>query len=187
MPWKPLPSVAFAICIYPFRASHPEDLPLQIGDHIYIIEQGGRNSDWYRGYLVAPPSLLAGLTSDRGQQLEHRVFSGIFPRNCVELRELLGENKINGQTQQLSRQHDAIAGAADDGEDAQEKRKSQRMNARRLSRALSRKKSQNDVRTKGRPNLIDANEPMPRDPNAPKPLAPVPLLRVGDETGQSAE
>ena len=183
MPWKPLPSVAFAICVYPFRATGSDDLPLQVGDNIYIIEQGGKNNEWYRGYLVAPPSLLAGLTSDRGQQLEHRVFSGVFPRNCVEVRELLGESKGNTQVQ-ASKVEDAD-GANDD--DPTEKRKSQAMYARRLSRALSRKRSTHDLSKKARRPLVDTSEPIPRDPNAPKPLAPVPLLRVGDETGQSLE
>jgi hypothetical protein len=64
---------------------------LEIGDELYIIEQGGREGAWYRGYLVAPPSLLAGLTSVKGQTLEARVFSGIFPRSCVEVREVLGD------------------------------------------------------------------------------------------------
>lgn len=91
MPWKPLDRIAFAFCTYPFTPSQPQDLPLQIGDELYIIEQGGKDGAWYRGYLVAPPSLLAGLTSTKGQALEARVFSGIFPRDCVEVRELLGD------------------------------------------------------------------------------------------------
>ncbi|KAF2089858.1 hypothetical protein K490DRAFT_36278, partial [Saccharata proteae CBS 121410] len=97
MPWRPLPRIAFAICTYPFQPSSPADLPLEIGDELYIIEQGGKDGSWYRGYLVAPPSLLAGLTSVKGQTLEARVFSGIFPRCCVEVREVLGEGKGNGQ------------------------------------------------------------------------------------------
>lgn len=91
MPWTPLPRLAFAICTYPFLPSSPADLPLQIGDELYIIEEGGRDASWFRGYLVAPPSLLSGLTSSRGQTLEKRVFTGIFPRACVEIRELLGD------------------------------------------------------------------------------------------------
>ncbi|KAK5175015.1 Deoxycytidine kinase 1 [Saxophila tyrrhenica] len=184
MPWKPLPAVAFAICVYPFQATHSHDLPLQIGDNIYIIEQGGYDNEWYRGYLVAPPSLLAGLTSDSGQQLEHRVFSGIFPRNCVEIRELLGENKSSADARAAAAE--ALEGKADD-EAPLERRKSQAQYARRLSRALSRKRSTTDMQKKVRQVYIDASEPMPRDPNAPKPLAPVPMLRVGDEMGSAVE
>ena len=83
MTWIALPRIAFAVATYPFAASSPADLPLELGDELYIIEQGGRNGDWFRGYLVAPPSLLAGLTSTKGQTLEARVFSGIFPKSCV--------------------------------------------------------------------------------------------------------
>lgn len=183
MPWKPFPSVAYAIVVYPFDATHANELPLQIGDNIYIIEQGGLNNDWYRGYLVAPPSLLAGLSSDRGQQLEHRVFSGVFPKNCVEVREVLGENKANGQPARIG----GMDGANDEDEDPTSRRKSRAQQARRLSRALSRKKSIPEMNKRDRPILVDPNEPLPRHPNAPKPLAPVPLLRIGDETGQSVE
>ena len=93
MPWRPLPRIAFAVAIYPFHPSSPADLPLELGDELYIIEQGGSDGEWCRGYLVAPPSLLAGLTSTKGQTLEARVFSGIFPRNCVEIREVLGDGE----------------------------------------------------------------------------------------------
>ncbi|KAK4547880.1 hypothetical protein LTR36_010599 [Oleoguttula mirabilis] len=181
MPWRPLPSVAFAICTYPFRATDPDDLPLQIGDCLYIIEQGGSNGDWYRGYLVGFPSLLAGLTSARGEQLDARVFTGIFPRNCVEVREVMDDAKYDGTAGSARRDE-----TAEDGEEAREKRKSQVQYARRLSRALSRKRSAGDVAKRPRPRLIP-DEPMPRHPNAPKPLAPVPLLRVGDETGHAEE
>ncbi|SMR42889.1 unnamed protein product [Zymoseptoria tritici ST99CH_1E4] len=180
MPWKPLPSVAFAICTFPFRATEHDDLPLQIGDHIYIIEQGGSTNEWYRGYLVAPPSLLAGLTSDRGQQLEHRVFSGIFPRNCVEVREYLGDTKHS-----LLEGNGEDAEAEEEGDDVASRRKSQASYARRMSKRMSMKKSSRSLRrTK---SFIAQEDPLPRDPNTPKPLAPVPLLRVGDETGVSAE
>src|SRR3981189_2155225 len=91
MPWQPLPRIAFAVATYPFPASSPADLPLELGDELYIIEEGGKDGGWFRGYLIAPPSLLAGLTSVKGQTLEARVFSGIFPKNCVEIREVLGD------------------------------------------------------------------------------------------------
>ncbi|RMY56386.1 hypothetical protein D0863_12997 [Hortaea werneckii] len=181
MPWKPLPSVAFAICTYPFRATENDDLPLQVGDCLYIIEQGGKDGDWYRGYLVGFPSLLAGLTSAHGEQLDARVFTGIFPRNCVEVREVMEDNKNNGLV--TMRRNESPAEEAEDG---REQRKSQPHHARRLSRALSRKRSSRSVTRRHRPRLVP-DEPLPRDPNAPKPPAPVPLLRVGDETGQSEE
>jgi dedicator of cytokinesis protein 3 len=183
MPWQPLASVAFAICTYPFKATGPDDLPLQVGDCLYIIEQGGKNGDWYRGYLVGFPSLLAGLTSARGEQLDARVFTGIFPRNCVEVREVMEDTKTANSTALPSPE---LSGMVDSKDEARERRKSQATYARRLSRALSRKRSTHDVTRKPRPKLVP-DEPVPRHPDAPKPLAPVPLLRVGDETGQSAE
>ncbi|KAF8460036.1 hypothetical protein BDZ91DRAFT_833344 [Kalaharituber pfeilii] len=88
MPWTPLPRIAFAIATYPFNPTTPDDLPLELGDELYIIEQCAEGQ-WFRGYLVAPPSLLAGLTSVKGQTLEARVFSGIFPAACVDIKEYL--------------------------------------------------------------------------------------------------
>lgn len=182
MPWRPV-QIGFAIAVYPFNATEPDDLPLQIGDHLYIIEQGGQTNEWYRGYLVAPPSLLAGLTSDRGQQLEHRVFSGIFPSNCVEVREYLGDEENGKRTNESN--DGSVPGDEEDEEDGTpSRRKSQTDRARRVSRRLSRKKSTRSLRKTRSMQLHE--EPMPRDPNAPRPLAPVPLLRVGDETGSSA-
>jgi len=89
MPWSPLPRIAFAIATHPFNPSSKHDLPLELGDELYIIESCN-NGEWFRGYLVAPPSVLSGLTSRQGQTLEARVFSGIFPSACVRIREVLG-------------------------------------------------------------------------------------------------
>ncbi|KAF2479260.1 hypothetical protein BDY17DRAFT_305256 [Neohortaea acidophila] len=189
MPWRPLPggAVAFAVCSHPFQATRPEDLPLQIGDNLYIIELGGPDQEWCRGYLVAPPSLLSGLTSERGQHLDHRVFTGIFPRNCVEVRELVGENKSNGDTS--NGPVGGLDGADDEHEeDVAEKRKSQVYNLRRLSKALTKRMSVGDlIPRRERPALVSVADPLLRDANGSKPLAPVPMLRVGDEAGQAVE
>ncbi|KAJ9614504.1 Deoxycytidine kinase 1 [Cladophialophora chaetospira] len=93
MPWQPLP-LSYAVAIYPFQPSaSPSELPLQIGDQLYVIEQGGKDGAWCRGYLVAPPTLLSALTSSRAAG-EARVFSGIFPKCCIEIREQLGSYVI---------------------------------------------------------------------------------------------
>ncbi|KAI9707910.1 MAG: hypothetical protein M1820_004516 [Bogoriella megaspora] len=225
MPWRPLPRLAFAICIFPFQASDPADLPLEIGDELYIIERGGSNGDWYRGYLVAPPSLLAGLTSSKGQALEARVFSGIFPKNCVEIRELLGEANVHGK---IERQ-DAAAQHSPPGTSSNSKLAASSTHARRdvstpeertalggvqtppkseqaLSRSLSRrsisrrlsKRHARDLSTQGYQGRISPSQlqsqlgfpvsPVslePRAPGAPKPQAPVPMLKIGDETPTS--
>jgi len=83
--------LSYAIAIYPFQPSSAHaELPLQIGDHLYVIEQGGRDDAWCRGYLVQQPSLLSALTTGNRSASDARVYSGIFPRCCIEIREQLG-------------------------------------------------------------------------------------------------
>ncbi|EAT85067.2 hypothetical protein SNOG_07601 [Parastagonospora nodorum SN15] len=211
--WRPLPRIAFAICTYPFQPSSTADLPLEIGDELYIIEQGGRDGSWYRGYLVAPPSLLAGLTSVKGQTLEARVFSGIFPRSCVEVREVLGEGRKSDAANE--------AGAQGTTADSHEKgpngvvtptestrttspnaktraSKSDAVSAlssstaRPLERRRSNRKragshaSQWTAREEHLQQLMLPLSPI-SDPNAPRPPAPVPMLKIGDETPTSAQ
>ena len=92
MPWRPLP-LSYAIAIYPFQpSSSATELPLQIGDQLYVIEQGGKDEAWCRGYLVQQPSLLFALTPGNRGASDARVFSGIFPRCCIEIREQLGHD-----------------------------------------------------------------------------------------------
>ncbi|KAL4778949.1 hypothetical protein BJX76DRAFT_342128 [Aspergillus varians] len=205
MPWRPLPRIAFAVAIYPFQPSTPADLPLELGDELYIIEQGGNDGEWCRGYLVAPPSLLAGLTSTKGQTLEARVFSGIFPRNCVEIREVLGDSEgnktlTNGDRSIGDRTEDAevdVRNSLDSSQDGEHA-------AGEVSDVV--------IAKKGKPSQIfihkidddDLSTPRggprssswgmfpltplnisPQDPNAPKPAAPVPMLKIGDETPTS--
>lgn len=210
MPWRPLPRIAFAVAIYPFHPSSPADLPLELGDELYIIEQGGSDGEWCRGYLVAPPSLLAGLTSTKGQTLEARVFSGIFPRNCVEIREVLGDGEgykamLNGNGDRKSVDRLTLPGL-----DFVE---SQSRNSLAYSMGESQAGEVSDVvfAKKGKPAQItihktddpDLSSPRsvhtyrtgsiphtpvafaPRDPDAPKPAAPVPMLKIGDETPTS--
>jgi dedicator of cytokinesis protein 3 len=216
--WRPLPRIAFAICIYPFQPSSPADLPLEIGDELYIIEQGGQDGSWYRGYLVAPPSLLAGLTSVKGQTLEARVFSGIFPRSCVEVREVLGEGKdtanqeAGNETGRGSNYAHATNGivtptestrttspfAKGSGPHARRTSKSDAVSAlpssasRPLSRRRSTRKragSTNSQWTAREEHLQQLTLPLSpiSDPNAPRPPAPVPMLKIGDETPTSSQ
>ncbi|CEJ79966.1 Putative Dedicator of cytokinesis protein 1 [[Torrubiella] hemipterigena] len=161
MPWQPLPRIAFAVATYPFRAQDPADLPLEIGDELYIIEETS-DAKWLRGYLVAPPSLLAGLTSVQGQTLEARVFSGIFPRSCVEVRELLGE------------QDDLEAEVA-----SSEALSNGNIDAHKPS-------NRNGHTDQANGTFGTLSIPVKRNPNAPRPAAPVPMLKIGDETPTSA-
>lgn len=228
--WRPLPRIAFAVCIYPFQPSSPADLPLEIGDELYIIEQGGKDGAWYRGYLVAPPSLLAGLTSVKGQTLEARVFSGIFPRCCVDVREVLGEGKntptpsdgpevspplengylenghahaANGGTVTPSESPNASPSANKHA--SQHARRASKTDSvsvlpssatRPLSRRRSTKKrtgSQGSQWTARSDHLQQLALPLspislsPRDPDVPRPPAPVPMLKIGDETPTSTQ
>ena len=203
MPWRPLRRIAFAVAVFPFQPSTPADLPLELGDELYIIEQGGANGEWCRGYLVAPPSLLAGLTTTKGQTLEARVFSGIFPRNCVEIREVLGDNdghraakngaRTNGEkTNGLdgSSPDDAQNGHPVGGEGeaavATKKKKPAQIMIHKLdedSQGLS--STSRNFYTPGSVPPTPVTAVAARDPDAPKPAAPVPMLKIGDETPTS--
>ena len=223
MPWRPLPRIAVAIAIYPFAASSPADLPLEIGDDLYIIEQGGKDGEWFRGYLVAPPSLLTGLTSVKGQTLEARVFSGIFPRCCVEIREHLGDtvanghanddlvngdgpkvDQANGGTPQrrtsLAHRPGNQRRSSNDSEkklhmglngDVTKGSPASKRLARTASQTLARKLSTLSVtssqsRNSPVPMPITPGVEASRDPHARRPQAPVPMLKIGDETPTSA-
>lgn len=226
MPWKPLPRIAFAIAIYPFSASSPADLPLELGDELYIIEQGGADGSWYRGYLVAPPSLLAGLTCVKGQTLEARVFSGIFPRCCVEIRELLGDSGAEGDTRSNGPdyEHQGALNASDktrrepkpvriktgvfgngsnrasgraqspawNGNSLQDSgigntpsrsssfRKPHKVNGDKLTRKLSQRSIKSQISVGSSLPLASSEHGLKRPP------APVPMLKIGDETPTSS-
>ncbi|KAI1135738.1 hypothetical protein F5Y05DRAFT_158611 [Hypoxylon sp. FL0543] len=181
MPWQPLPRIAFAVATYPFETKNENELPLEIGDDLYIIEETA-DGQWLRGYLLAPPSLLAGLTSVKGQPLEARVFSGIFPRSCVEIREVLGDGDENSEnSSNYQGDDDAPQVGSDSG-------KSGVVSSVRKSYARG---ADHEGRSH-RPNgtvLGGAAARIPelkvREPGAPKPAAPVPMLRLGDETPTS--
>ncbi|KAI1819061.1 SH3 domain-containing protein [Xylaria intraflava] len=186
MPWQPLPRIAFAVATYPFETKVENELPLEIGDDLYIIEETP-NGEWLRGYLLAPPSLLAGLTSVKGQTLEARVFSGIFPRSCVEVREVLGDGDGDGGNQESDTSfhesdHDIPQRCSDSGKSgvvSNNGKQDQDFDEKRIqpqSPARSDSKSPKDA---GPRNNFATSPP------AQKPPAPVPMLRMGDETATS--
>ena len=226
MPWRPLPRIVFAVAIYPFQPSSPADLPLELGDELYIIEEGGVQWSWYRGYLVAPPSLLAGLTSVKGQTLEARVFSGIFPRNCVEVREVLNDSGVNGSIRgaerfsgHLVRKHASVSPSTSllPPEDAWKEKKSEAIRERPSAQLFARrdrsssangpesssqqgsedvdiqKELDNFPKQLGKAGVSDGSHLLLtpasmslRDGAVPRPPAPVPMLKIGDETPTSA-
>lgn len=202
-----------ARAIYPFAASSPADLPLELGDELYLFEQGGAAGEWYRGYLIAPPSLLSGLTSVRGQTLEKRVFSGIFPRNCVEVLDedttdadydvaafkavnryslnprASSQHKRNirrneGNTDSLAIRRSAAAtdSAQDSGIGSlRAPSPSQQLSHPGKTQDLSRKLSHRSVRSlRSQESAVGPSSisGQPRD----RPSAPVPMLKIGDET-----
>ncbi|CCU82940.1 dedicator of cytokinesis domain-containing protein [Blumeria hordei DH14] len=181
MPWQPLPQIAFAVAIHPFAAEGPADLPLELGDELYVIEQGGCNWDWFRGYLLAPPSLLVGLTSNKGETLEARVFSGIFPRSCVEVREILGDDASEAEPSQ------SLTIAEDNTTNPPCTQELKRLD---LSKRKSCVKSKDNTKKSRKANYINSkhfSKNITRDPSVPKPPAPVPMLKIGDETPTSLE
>ena len=141
--------------------------------------------EWYRGYLVAPPSLLAGLTSTKGQTLEARVFSGIFPASCVEVREVLGEDEeIDEETERVT-----VNGHVRTSAEGSPRRK-QFKNAQGSTRKDANGRIAKSGKAKKK-RTVDGKSPSlslaaQRDPNTPKPPAPVPMLKIGDETPTSA-
>lgn len=233
MPWRPLPRIAFAVATYPFQASSPADLPLELGDELYIIEEGGIDGAWYRGYLVAPPSLLAGLTSVKGQTLEARVFSGIFPRCCVQVWEVLGEESAeekgggnghingdddrgsnfwhangdsrynqtpptskNGRRYSNSRSNSLrTRGSFVNGDSPQDSgighgpsRSSSNRMSEKADQGMRRKFSSHSGRSQQSLRSTLSLTPLTngnREPGVQRPSAPVPMLKIGDETPTS--
>lgn len=197
MPWQPLPRIAFAVATFPFAATSPNDLPLELGDELYIIEETP-DGNWLRGYLVAPPSLLAGLTSVKGQTLEARVFSGIFPRSCVEIREVLGESDETDDNDTAESDADAapassdtthspVVGGGGGGDSAKAGLGENGVDAKRGKSRLKTAQSRIWREHSGLPNGTQGllSVPVKRDPTAPRPPAPVPMLKIGDETPTS--
>ncbi|KAI0161195.1 SH3 domain-containing protein [Xylariaceae sp. FL1272] len=188
MPWQPLPRIAFAVATFPFDAKLENELPLEIGDDLYIIEET-LDGKWMRGYLLAPPALLAGLTSVKGQALEARVFSGVFPRSCIEIREVLGDGEESGyglDEQASSRGGDAAAHPRSDsgksGISPRSHRQSHSIDVGRTRRiGETHLPSPTSINTKSplrSPNTITSGS----IPWKERPPAPTPMLQLGDET-----
>ncbi|KAK7747921.1 Deoxycytidine kinase 1 [Cytospora paraplurivora] len=187
MPWQPLPRIAFAIAAYPFQSQGPEELPLEIGDELYIIEETP-DGNWLRGYLVAQPSLLAGLTSVKGQTLEARIYNGIFPRSCVEVREVLGETEdSDGTLDSEDPAHLTGSDLAKGGLPSHirgHRRKDGELGLSDTGRVKGWTQDTEDDGTDGLDGRLSV--PVHRVPDGPRPQAPVPMLKIGDETPTSA-
>ncbi|TKX20445.1 guanyl-nucleotide exchange factor-like protein 2 [Elsinoe australis] len=96
MPWRPLPNIVHAVCVRHFDAAGPDDLTLQLGDQVYITEVNGQENQWCRGWLLAHPSVVSGLSASADQSLKPRAYAGIFPRRSVHIREVLSSSHAPG-------------------------------------------------------------------------------------------
>lgn len=179
---------------------------------------------------MAPPSLLAGLTSVKGQTLEARVFSGIFPKCCVEVREVLGDagtdgpahgSQANGDSPRLDQSHrgsprriSPVAhksslrrstsnvsmgskAAVTNGDTTKanghtrgpartvSQRMSNQAGRQGLARQLSHRSFTNS-QPRSSPAPYTPTSDSPRDPHMKRPQAPVPMLKIGDETPTSS-
>ena len=150
---------------------------------------------------MAPPSILAGLTSVKGQTLEARVFSGIFPRACVEIREMMDHSgaqleetsHMNGNARQSEKEleedeaqrHHSLDEAA---EDADEELTDEDSVQERSPKANGLKKSKTPQVTTTEIKVEGSSTTSPTSPDTTgskaqeKPIPPVPLLKIGDET-----
>ena len=143
---------------------------------------------------MAPPSILAGLTSVRGQTLEARVFSGIFPRACVEIREMMDHSgtqmefeesgQSNGDTiaSHKSLDNDATGDheldeAAEDADEELTTDDESPPGKPMKSNGLKKSKTPQVTTTE-----IKAEDPNQDSPPLTKLSPPVPLLKIGDET-----
>ena len=165
----------------------------------------------------------------KGQTLEARVFSGIFPRCCVEVREVLGDAGVDGNVQgsqtngdsptpdqingdafrrssssayrssirrKISSSSVGPKGTAMNGDNSKapaatkrptrtSSRASNHVNGQGLSRKLSHR-SIASSQPRSSPRPFTPTSDGPRDPNAKRPQAPVPMLKIGDETPTSS-
>lgn len=180
MSWRPVRNIVHAVCVQRFEATQPNDVALEIGDDVYVTEIGGPAQEWCRGWLLSQPSILSGLESQNGQALMPRAYAGMFPRNCVEVREVLTEdNKRLDQKNGNLDTAQADAGARN-GDDIIEV----------PSNALGRGKSIRRTRL-FQPKPNDAHlvpmDVQARAPKDPRDEAPLPALRIGDATPFSNE
>ena len=144
---------------------------------------------------MAPPSILAGLTSVRGQTLEARVFSGIFPRACVEIREMMEHSGTpmefeesrytNGNTIPSQKSHDGDGLNGDHELDEAAEDADEELTTDDESPAARPVKS-NGLKKPKTPQVTTTEIKVEGSDQDSPPLGklppPVPLLKIGDET-----
>ncbi|KAK9469307.1 hypothetical protein V1512DRAFT_255951 [Lipomyces arxii] len=97
MEWVPfarsVPGLATA-CFTPnpTAPTSSSSIPLRLSDRVFVFEQSTKSNPlWYRGYLLAYPSLNA-------KSSEPRVYAGIFPASAVTLKEAPEFNNVSCKT-----------------------------------------------------------------------------------------
>ncbi|KAI5202057.1 hypothetical protein E4T39_04850 [Aureobasidium subglaciale] len=181
MSWRPVKNIVHAVCVQRFEATHPNDVALEIGDDVYVTEIGGTAHEWCRGWLLSQPSILTGLDCQNGQALMPRAYAGIFPRNCIEIREVLTDDDSQAVQEEKRTLDIAQAnGGAQNGDDAIDvpTNAPRRGKSKRRTRLFPRRP--NDT------HLLPLNV-QPRPIGALKDEAPLPALRIGDATPFSNE
>ncbi|KAG2166445.1 hypothetical protein VTO58DRAFT_111214 [Aureobasidium pullulans] len=180
MSWRPVKNIVHAVCVQRFEATHPNDVALEIGDDVYVTEIGGTTHEWCRGWLLSQPSILTGLECQNGQALMPRAYAGIFPRNCIEIREVLTEDSQTAGEEKEQLDTAQVNGGAQNGDIAPEVPPfaPSRGKSKRRTRLLPRRP--NDA------HLLPVDV-QPRPVGALKDEAPLPALRIGDATPFSNE
>jgi dedicator of cytokinesis protein 3 len=180
MSWRPVKNIVHAVCVQRFEASHPNDIALEIGDDVYVTEVGGTAHEWCRGWLLSQPSILTGLECQDGQALMPRACAGIFPRNCIEVREVLNEE---GQTVGKEKErfdNTQANGGAQNGHDPLE------VSTNALRRGKSKRRTRLLPHKPNETHLLPVDV-QPRPVGALREEAPLPALRIGDATPFSNE
>jgi dedicator of cytokinesis protein 3 len=172
MAWRPVKSIVHAVCVQRFEATQSNDVALEIGDDVYVTEIGGAAQDWCRGWLLEQPTILTALHCENGQALMPRVHAGIFPRNCIEIREVLTQ----GTSEEIG--YTDIAHTNGDYTLEVPTNAPRRGRSNRRTRILPRRPSD--------AHLIPINV-TPKAPGDSKEEAPLPALRIGDATPFSTE
>ncbi|KAI4717720.1 hypothetical protein E4T48_06089 [Aureobasidium sp. EXF-10727] len=180
MSWRPVKNIVHAVCVQRFEATHPNDIALDIGDDVYVTEVGGTTNEWCRGWLLSQPSIITGLDCRDGQPIMPRAYAGIFPRNCIEVREVLTEENEVAEEEKGPSNTAQANGGAQNGHDPLEASNNapRREKSKRRTRLLPHKP--NDTQ-------LLPMEVQPRPVGALKEEAPLPALRIGDATPFSNE
>lgn len=180
MSWRPVKHIVHAVCVQRFEASHPNDITLEIGDDVYVTEVGGAALEWCRGWLLSQPSILTGLECQNGQALMPRAYAGIFPRNCIEVREVLTEEDQATEQEKEQLDNAQANGGAQNGHNPSEPSTNtpRREKSKRRTCLLPHKPNNTHLLP------IDVQ---PRPVGALKEEAPLPALRIGDATPFSNE